>query len=58
MKINLGHGHVAVWNGSHTVNYYDGEGQNYDCITFGFDKDRPTQLEALSAILRREEQDE
>lgn len=58
MIINLGHGYRAEWvRGSHYVNLFDSEDTNYDCVSFCWDKDRPTQLDALSAFRNYENQD-
>ena len=51
MRIDLGHGFTAVWvRGSHTVNFFDADGVNYDCCTFAWEKDSPTQMDAWNAF--------
>ena len=50
MKINLGHGMYATWNGGHYWNLFS-DGINYDCFSFLWEKDRVTQQEALQAFL-------
>lgn len=55
MLIDLGHGYTATWKrGSHTINYFDEGGYNYDCITFAWEKDKPTQLDAWNAFYQHE----
>lgn len=48
-------GHSYVWNGSHTVNIYNRDGEEIDCFTFGFSADgsTPTFLEFCAAVNRR-----
>jgi hypothetical protein len=55
MIITLGQGYTAEWErGSHTINYFDNNGANYDCITFSWEKDRPNQMDAWNAFYTRE----
>ena len=55
MIINLGHGYRAMWvRGSHYVNYFDETGYAYDCVSFCWDKDSPTQIDAWNAFFSRE----
>jgi hypothetical protein len=54
MIINLGHGYTAVWNGGHYVNYFDNSGRNYDCVSFAWQKDKPTFMDAWSAFFQHE----
>lgn len=57
MIINLGHGYRAEWvQGSHYVNYFDETGYCYDCISFAWEKDRATQMDAWQAFIDREYQ--
>ena len=55
MIINLGHGYCAIWKrGSHYINYFDNEGKNYHCVTFGWEDDETTQIKAWNAFYRAE----
>ena len=54
MKIHLGHGYTAVWNGGHYVNYYDDNGYNYHCVSFAWEKNNPTFMDAWNAFYRAE----
>lgn len=57
MIINLGHGYRAEWvQGSHYINYFDNKGYNYDCITFCWEKNRTTQMDAWQAFYNMETQ--
>ena len=38
------------WNGGHTVNIFEHH-REIDCFTFGWEKDKISQTEALSAII-------
>ena len=52
MIIQLTNGHTAKWNGGHYINFFDENDYNYDCISFMWEKNKPTQLDALEAYLR------
>ena len=54
MRINLGHGYTAIWNGGHYVNYFDPQGIEYTCITFGWEKDKPSFMDAWNAFYSAE----
>jgi hypothetical protein len=54
MQVNLGHGYVAEWNGGHYINYFDAAGRNYDCISFSWEKNKPTFKDAWDAFYSHE----
>ena len=54
MRINIGHGHTAVWNGGHYINEFDSEGREVNLFSFSWEKNNVTQLEALEAFLDHE----
>jgi len=53
MRVQLTPEHVAVWNGSLTVNFYTFD-YNFHCLTIGgyTSDDPPSQVDALATILR------
>lgn len=54
MRINLENGEYAIWNGSHTINYYTFTGHNYDVSSlYPSDGRKPTRVEVLSCVVRR-----
>lgn len=48
MTVHIGKA-MFVWNGSHTWHVYAPRFE--DCFTFGFEKDKPTHLEAFECFL-------
>ena len=54
MIVNLGHGYAAVWNGGHYVNYYDAEGNAYDTVSFAWEKNKPSFMDAWNAFYSAE----
>ena len=50
MTVHLGI-YTFVWNRSHTWNVYVPAFGMEDCFTFGFEKNKPTQLEAMDCLL-------
>ena len=50
MIVYLENGITAKWHGGHYVNLYEC-GENIDCISFAWEKDKPTQLDALQSLL-------
>lgn len=58
MKIHLGHGHTATWeHGSHYVNISDEYGHTYDCVSFAWDKDTASFMDAWASFYRKEYED-
>ena len=54
MRINLGHGFTATWeHGSHYVNFNDGE-RDYDCVSFHWEKNTPSFMDAWKAFYHKE----
>lgn len=53
MLITLGPDRWAEWNGGHYMNYYQGK-RNYDCISFAWEKDKPTFMDAWNAFISHE----
>jgi hypothetical protein len=51
MIIKLPYGYIARWNGGHYINFYTPKGVCYNCISFCWEKNNPTQLDALQAYL-------
>lgn len=51
MIIQLENNHTAHWNGGHYINFHNESGHNYDCISFMWEKNKPTQLDALGVFL-------
>ena len=51
MIIQMENDYVAHWDGGHYINFHDESGYNYDCISFMWEKNKPTQLDALQAFL-------
>lgn len=54
MIIQLDNGYTAEWNGSHTWNISDGNGEAHSAWTFGWEIIRPTQQQALEAFIAHE----
>ena len=54
MIINIGHGHKAVWNGSHYINEYDETGRAINVFSFAWEQNKVSQLQALQAFLEYE----
>ena len=54
MRINIGHGHTAVWNGGHYISEFDGKGREVNVFSFSWEKSNISQLEALEAFLDHE----
>jgi len=60
MLITLDENHWASWNGGHYINYYRSEGGhhrrvgNYDCISFAWEKNKPTFMDAWNAFISHE----
>jgi hypothetical protein len=52
MIIQLTDGHTARWNGGHYINFFDENGVEFDCMSFGWEKNKISQVEALEAYLR------
>ena len=52
MIIQLTDGHTAKWNGGHYINFFDENGVEFDCMSFGWEKNKISQIEALEAYLR------
>ena len=55
MIIQLDSGYTARWNGGHYINFFDENGVEFDCMSFGWEKNKPTQQEALACFLQRYE---
>lgn len=54
LRVTTPGGGYAVWNMSHTINFYDAHDNNYDVATFfGYDGRKPTQIEVVDIILSR-----
>ena len=53
MIIQLDSGCTAKWNGGHYINFFDENGVEFDCMSFGWEKNKISQIEALEAYLRR-----
>lgn len=51
MIIQLANGHTARWYGGHYINFFDEYDYNYDCISFMWEKNKPTQLDALGVFI-------
>jgi len=49
MIVYLENGITAKWHGGHYVNLYEC-GENIDCISFAWEKNKPTQLDALESL--------
>lgn len=52
MRINIFDGYTAVWNGGHQISEFDSKGREYNVFSFAWDQNKVTQLEALQAFLR------
>lgn len=58
MIIKLGRGRSVVWNnGSHYMGEFDANGREYNVFSFAWEKNRPSQLDALEAFLRYESEE-
>ena len=57
MVITIGHGRSAVWNGGHYIGEYDETGREYNVFSFAWDQNKVTQLQALQAFLRYENEE-
>ena len=51
MKINIGHGRTAVWNGGHYISEFDSQGREYNIFSFAWEQNKVSQLQALQAFL-------
>lgn len=55
MIIQLDSGCTARWNGGHHINFFDEYGVEFYCMSFGWEKDKISQVEALEAYLSCED---
>ena len=54
LRVTTPDGGYAIWNMSHTINFYDAHGNNYDVATFfGNDGRTPSQVTVIDIILSR-----
>lgn len=51
MRINIGHGHAAIWNGGHYINEFDARNRVVNVFSFAWEQDKVSQLQALQAFL-------
>ena len=55
MIVSLSDGYTAEWNGGHYINFITPDGQAHGCMSFLWEQNKVSQIEAIDALLRNEQ---